>query len=164
MTTKTIRRIPKQLKAAERQSTDSMTDHRELGTSARTVGSDYCRLSAFKLLALSATPSFSTRPSNKHRSPNSRGNCWNNYSHKKGTKQQPWTVPLLLRQFKAAVIKCLMSFRHFAQKFIPHYLHHVSGLAMLSLRYPRKVISPWWQTTEAFLSCPLPQRGTLRSC
>ena len=53
MTTKTIRRIRKQLKVAERQSTDSMTDQRELGTSSRTVGPDYCRLSAFKPLVIS---------------------------------------------------------------------------------------------------------------
>ena len=53
MATKTIRRIRKQLKAAERQSTDSVTDQRELGTSARTVGPDYCRLSTFKPLAIS---------------------------------------------------------------------------------------------------------------
>ena len=51
-------------------------------------------------------------------------------------------MPSLLRHFKAAVIKCWMSSMHFALKFIPHYLHHVSGSPMLSFRYPRKVTSP----------------------
>lgn len=53
MTTKTIRRIRKQLKAPGRQPTDSMTYQRELGTSARTVDPNYCRLSALKPLVIS---------------------------------------------------------------------------------------------------------------
>ena len=57
MITKTTRKTRKQPKAAGRQSTtDAMTDQRELGTPhaphARTVGPDYCRLSAFKPLKI----------------------------------------------------------------------------------------------------------------
>ena len=51
------------------------------------------------------------------------------------------TVTLLLKHFKAAVIKCVMSYMHFPLEFIPSYLHYVSGLPMLSFRYPRKVTS-----------------------
>ena len=44
----------KRPKVAERQSTtDAMTDQRELGKPSRTVGPDYCRLSAFKPLTVS---------------------------------------------------------------------------------------------------------------
>ena len=53
MITKTTRKTRNKPKAAARQSTpDAMTDQRELGTPSRTVGLDYCRLSAFKPLTI----------------------------------------------------------------------------------------------------------------
>ena len=38
---------------------------------------------------------------------------------RKNNKQQLWIVPLLLRYFKAAVIKCLIPFMYFVDKIDP---------------------------------------------
>ena len=63
---------------------------------------------------LQSYPSSSRRPSDKHIPPGSRGDCWSNCSHEKA-KQQLWNVSLLLlRHFKAMVMKYFMPSMYFA--------------------------------------------------
>ena len=86
------------------------------------------------------------------------------------TREETSEVIAAIKTIKATALDCVITAEarrdqmldairdmYFALKFMPHYLHHVSELPMLSFRCPRKVTSRWWQTTEAFLACPLLQ-------
>ena len=109
---------------------------------------------------IGAIPSSSRGPSEKHWSPTREETvCWSNCSHEnKQLKQQLWTVPLLLRP-DAIHAFCLEVYTWLSppRQWITYVL----------IPLPKKgVTSRWWQkyTVEAFPSCPLLQRCTIRSC
>jgi len=70
------------------------------------------------------------------------------------TQEETSEVIAAIKTIKATALDCVITVEarrdqmldaiqdmYFALKFIPHYLHHVSELPMLSFRCPRKVTS-----------------------